>query len=69
MSVSSATGTYRGQSASRDVIIELPAVGRIHSAEAEGAVKHSYDRASGLQRFDLGPRDIRQALTLRVRAP
>ena len=69
VSVSPATGTYRGQPASRDVIIELPAVGRIHSAEAEGAVKHSYDRASGLQRFDLGPRDIRQALTLRVRTP
>jgi alpha-glucosidase (family GH31 glycosyl hydrolase) len=68
VTVSPTKGSYRGQPATRDVIVELPAIGRIASAEADGAVRRSFDRAAGLQRFDLGPRDIRRGVTLRVRA-
>lgn len=68
VTVSPTKGTYRGQPAARDVIVELPALGPISSAEADGAVRHSFDRASGTQRFDLGPRDIRRGVTLKVRA-
>ncbi len=56
------TGTYRGQLASRDLIIELPSFGPMRSAEAEGGAVHSFDRATGTQRFDFGPRDIRLPL-------
>lgn len=65
--ISPTTGTYRGQLPSRNMIIELPSLGRIVSGNVDGAAKHVVDRATGAHRFDLGPRDIRQAATLRVR--
>jgi alpha-glucosidase (family GH31 glycosyl hydrolase) len=67
VSILPAAGTYRGQPATRALIVELPWLGPIRSAEAVGAVAHAFDRAIGTHRFDLGPRDIRRAVTLTVR--
>jgi hypothetical protein len=68
VSILPAKGTFRGQLASRDLIVELPSLDEIVSAEADGKpVADDFDRASGIHRFDLGRRGIRQAATLRVR--
>jgi alpha-glucosidase (family GH31 glycosyl hydrolase) len=67
VSILPAKGSYRGQPAKRTLIIELPSLGRMKSAEVDGAARHAVDRTENISRFDLGPRDIRQAVTLKIR--
>jgi len=69
VTIEPAAGLYRGQLDTRDIIVELPSLeGAALSADVDGKpVPDVFDRASGIHRFDLGRRDIRQAAALRVR--
>jgi alpha-glucosidase (family GH31 glycosyl hydrolase) len=67
VSILPAKGAYRGQLASRKLIVELPSAGDVVSAEADGKpVADVFDRAAGMHVFDLGEWDIRAAAKLRV---
>lgn len=67
VSILPAKGTYRGQPASRDLIVELPSPGTVVAAQADGKpVADVFDAASGIHRFDLGRRDVRLGAALFV---
>jgi len=66
VSISSATGSYAGQPASRSYVVELPGLGDVVSAAIDGRPLPPPSAGSVLARFDLGERDIRHGVVLRV---
>jgi len=67
VTIAGATGSWSGQPARRSYVVELPGLPPVVSAEANGrAVSAAVDPATGITRFDLGERDVREDVALRV---
>jgi alpha-glucosidase (family GH31 glycosyl hydrolase) len=67
VSISSAAGTFSGQPQRRSYAVVLPGLGGVVSAAADGTpVSASTDPATGFPRFELGERDIRRGVALRI---